>query len=102
MHPSAWSSAARITFTKHSGPQSAERTCSSKQQPLKLISHGVSNSAKTGNKRSSTAIPSLENSVVSEAMDHSFGLEWRRRLGSKDDDDDMKPGMLIDDLPAIH
>jgi hypothetical protein len=35
-------------------------------------------------------------------MDHGFRPRWRERLERSDDDDSMKPGTLVNDLPAIH
>jgi len=43
----------------------------------------------------------LDDSIITKAMDHAFGARWRTRLG-RDDDDIMKPGTRIDDLPPLH
>ena len=43
----------------------------------------------------------LENSVITQAMDHAFRPGWHGRLGSNRDQA-MKPGTRIEDLPKIH
>jgi hypothetical protein len=43
----------------------------------------------------------LEDSVITAAMDRAFHPGWRERI-TRDDDDRMRPGTLMDDLPAEH
>ena len=44
----------------------------------------------------------LENSAITRAMDHAFGFGWRERFGRNREDEAMKPGTRIEDLPKVH